>query len=58
MGSLARREQSPQHPATMTHATYSVEERQRHGISDGLIRLSIGLEDVDDLIADLEQALA
>lgn len=56
--SLGDCESLAQHPATMTHATYSVEERQRHGISDGLIRLSIGLEDVDDLIADLEQALA
>ncbi|MBQ0213402.1 methionine gamma-lyase [Proteus vulgaris] len=56
--SLGDCESLAQHPATMTHATYSVEERQRHGISDGLVRLSIGLEDVDDLIADLEQALA
>ncbi|WP_426773987.1 methionine gamma-lyase [Proteus faecis] len=56
--SLGDCESLAQHPATMTHATYSAEERQRHGISDGLIRLSIGLEDVDDLIADLEQALA
>lgn len=56
--SLGDCESLAQHPATMTHATYSAEERQRHGISDGLIRLSIGLEDVDDLIADLKQALA
>ncbi|MEQ5326508.1 methionine gamma-lyase [Proteus sp. fly-1008] len=56
--SLGDCESLAQHPATMTHATYSAEERQRHGISDGLVRLSIGLEDVDDLIADLEQALA
>lgn len=56
--SLGDCESLAQHPATMTHATYSVEERQRHGISDGLIRLSIGLEDVNDLIADLKQALA
>lgn len=56
--SLGDCESLAQHPATMTHATYSEEERQRHGISDGLVRLSIGLEDVDDLIADLEQALA
>lgn len=55
--SLGDCESLAQHPATMTHATYSAEERQRHGISDGLVRLSIGLEDVDDLIADLEQAL-
>ena len=56
--SLGDCESLAQHPATMTHATYSAQERQRHGISDGLIRLSIGLEDVDDLIADLTQALA
>ncbi|GLX63703.1 methionine gamma-lyase [Proteus vulgaris] len=56
--SLGDCESLAQHPATMTHVTYSAEERQRHGISDGLIRLSIGLEDVDDLIADLKQALA
>lgn len=56
--SLGDCESLAQHPATMTHATYSVEERQRHGISDGLIRLSIGLEDVEDLIDDLKQALA
>ncbi|WP_159287707.1 methionine gamma-lyase [Proteus terrae] len=56
--SLGDCESLAQHPATMTHATYSAEERQRHGISDGLIRLSIGLEDVNDLIADLKQALA
>lgn len=56
--SLGDCESLAQHPATMTHATYSAEERQRHAISDGLIRLSIGLEDVNDLIADLKQALA
>ncbi len=56
--SLGDCESLAQHPATMTHATYSAEERQRHGISDGLIRLSIGLEDVNDLLADLKQALA
>lgn len=41
----------------MTHSTYTPEERLFYGISDGLIRLSIGLEDVNDLIADLNQAL-
>jgi cystathionine beta-lyase/cystathionine gamma-synthase len=45
------------HPASMTHAALSPEERQRLGISDGLVRLSVGLEDPEDLIADLEQAL-
>ena len=46
-----------QHPASMTHSTYTPEERAEHGISDGLIRLSVGLEDVEDILADLEQAL-
>jgi cystathionine beta-lyase/cystathionine gamma-synthase len=45
------------HPATMTHASIPREERIKNGLSDSLIRLSVGIEDVDDLIADLEQAL-
>ncbi|MBI4464429.1 MAG: PLP-dependent transferase, partial [Acidobacteria bacterium] len=45
------------HPATMTHAYFSEEERQRLGITQGLVRLSVGIEDVEDIIADLEQAL-
>jgi len=45
------------HPATTTHKNLSEEDREELGISDGLIRLSVGLEDADDLIADLEQAL-
>ena len=45
------------HPATMTHAAMSLEARTAAGISDGLLRLSIGIEHVDDLIADIEQAL-
>ena len=45
------------HPAKMTHASISAEDRQRLGISDGLLRLSIGVEDVDDLISDLDTAL-
>ncbi|TWT95833.1 Cystathionine beta-lyase [Botrimarina colliarenosi] len=44
-------------PATMSHASFSAEDRAKYGITDGLIRLSIGLEAVEDLIADLEQAL-
>ena len=44
-------------PATTSHADLSPEERQRLGIGDGLIRLSIGIEATDDLIADFEQAL-
>jgi cystathionine beta-lyase/cystathionine gamma-synthase len=45
------------HPATMTHASIPKEEREKTGISDSLIRLSVGVEDVEDLIEDLEQAL-
>jgi cystathionine beta-lyase/cystathionine gamma-synthase len=46
------------HPVTMTHAAVPEAERHRTGITDGLVRLSVGLEDVEDLIADLDQALA
>ncbi|MDQ1559162.1 MAG: hypothetical protein QOD32_2222 [Pyrinomonadaceae bacterium] len=45
------------HPATMTHASVLPETRARLGITDGLVRISVGLEDVDDIIADLDQAL-
>ena len=45
------------HPATMTHASVPPETRQRVGITDGLIRISVGIEDVEDLINDLDQAL-
>jgi cystathionine beta-lyase/cystathionine gamma-synthase len=45
------------HPASMTHASVPPEHRQRIGITDGLVRISVGIEDVDDLIADLDQAL-
>jgi cystathionine beta-lyase/cystathionine gamma-synthase len=45
------------HPATMTHASVPAETRQRIGITDGLIRISVGIEDVEDLINDLDQAL-
>jgi cystathionine beta-lyase/cystathionine gamma-synthase len=46
------------HPATMTHASVPPEDRQRLGITDGLVRISVGIEDVDDLIADLDYSLA
>jgi cystathionine beta-lyase len=46
------------HPASMTHASIPREERIKGGLSDSLIRLSVGVEDVEDLIADLEQALS
>lgn len=47
-----------QHPASMTHSKLSKEARETAGITDGLVRLSIGIEDVDDIIADLEHALS
>ncbi len=46
-----------QHPASMTHASMGKEQREAAGITDGLVRLSVGIENVDDLIADLKQAL-
>ncbi|MDQ3753795.1 MAG: cystathionine gamma-synthase [Acidobacteriota bacterium] len=46
------------HPATMTHASVLPETRARLGITDGLVRVSVGLEDTDDIIADLDQALS
>ena len=55
--SLGGAESLAQHPASMTHSTYTLEERARHGISEGLVRLAVGLEDIADLLADIEQAL-
>ncbi|KPP84349.1 MAG: methionine gamma-lyase [Rhodobacteraceae bacterium HLUCCO07] len=55
--SLGDAETLIQHPASMTHSTYSPEERAEHGIGDGLIRLSVGLEDLADIIDDLDGAL-
>ena len=46
-----------EHPAIMTHASVPAEARAALGIVDGLVRLSVGIEDVDDLIEDLERAL-
>ena len=46
-----------QHPASMTHSKMSAEAKQKTGISDGLVRLSVGIEDVEDIISDLEQGL-
>ncbi len=46
-----------EHPASMTHASVPPEERRKVGITDGLVRLSVGIENVEDLIADLDQAL-
>ena len=55
--SLGDAETLIQHPASMTHSTYTPEQRAAHGISDGLIRLSIGLEGIEDILADLRSAL-
>ena len=46
------------HPATMTHAAIGVEGRKEIGLTDGMVRISVGIEDVEDIIPDLEQALA
>ena len=55
--SLGDTETLIQHPASMTHSPYTKEEREVAGITDGLVRLSVGLENVEDIIADLEQGL-
>jgi len=46
------------HPATMTHASVPPDERKRIGVTDGLVRISVGIEDLEDILADLKQALA
>ncbi len=56
--SLGDAESLIEHPASMTHSTYSEEELEDAGIAPGLIRLSAGLENAEDLIADLEQAMS
>lgn len=55
--SLGDAETLIQHPASMTHSTYTPEERAEHGISEGLVRISVGLEDIDDILDDIRQAL-
>jgi methionine gamma-lyase len=55
--SLGDAETLIQHPASMTHSTYTSEERLKHGFTDGLIRISMGLEDYEDLQSDLLEAL-
>ncbi|MGK0370979.1 MAG: methionine-gamma-lyase, partial [Glaciecola sp.] len=55
--SLGDAESLIQHPASMTHSAYTSEERLVHGISDNLVRLSVGLESVEDILDDLRQAL-
>ncbi|MDO4691789.1 MAG: methionine gamma-lyase [Porphyromonadaceae bacterium] len=56
--SLGDTETLIEHPASMTHSPYTAEERAASGISEGLVRLSVGIEDAEDIIADLDQALA
>lgn len=56
--SLGDAETLTQHPASMTHSPYTKEERLAAGITDGLVRLSVGLENIEDIIADLEYGLA
>ena len=55
--SLGDAETLVEHPATMTHSTYSAEELKASGISEGLVRISIGLEDPEDIIADFKSVL-
>jgi cystathionine gamma-lyase len=55
--SLGGVESLVEHPAIMTHASLPEDKRAELGISEGLVRLSVGIESVDDLIADLDQAL-
>ena len=55
--SLGDTETLIQHPASMTHSTYTPEQQEIHGITQGLIRISVGLEYVDDILTDLNQAL-
>ncbi|MDX1741392.1 MAG: PLP-dependent transferase, partial [Rhodothermales bacterium] len=46
-----------EHPASMTHASVPAEDRRKAGLSDSLIRVSVGVEDVDDLLSDLDDAM-
>ena len=56
--SLAGVESTVLSPTLTSHSLLSAEEREKQGIADGLIRFSVGIEEVEDLIADIEQALA
>lgn len=56
--SLGDAETLVEHPASMTHSTYTPEERELHGIGEGLVRISVGLENAADILLDIEQALA
>jgi len=56
--SLGDAETLVEHPASMTHLAYSAEERAEHGITDGLIRMSVGLENTEDILDDVSNALS
>lgn len=56
--SLGTCESLIQHPASMTHSAYPPEEREKYGITEGLVRMSVGLEQCDDILADLDQGLS
>lgn len=55
--SLGGAETLVQHPASVTHATYTEEERERYGISESLVRISVGLETPSDIENDIQEAL-
>ena len=55
--SLGDAETLVEHPASMTHSTYTPAELEIAGIDEGLVRISVGLENIDDIIADFKQAL-
>ena len=55
--SLGAVESIIEHPASMSHASYDRADRIKHGISDSLVRLSVGCEDIGDLLEDIEQAI-
>jgi cystathionine beta-lyase/cystathionine gamma-synthase len=55
--SLGAVESLAEHPGLMTHSSVPSEERRRIGLREGLLRLSVGIEDLDDLLADLDEAL-
>ena len=57
-GSLGGVESLISHPASMTHASVPEETRAKLGITDGLVRISVGIEDVEDILEDIDQALA
>jgi methionine-gamma-lyase len=56
--SLGGTESLAEHPATMTHADVAPEKQRRYGITPGLVRLSVGVEHYEDIVTDVEQALA